>query len=138
MTSTRASDERKLVTVLFADLVRSTQLVVERDAEDVRAMLHAFFEEMAREVRAFGGTVEKYAGDAIMAVFGGGGPAPGRRAQSASGTRRDQAGFLAPRSATGKPALFHAANPPSISVTRSRPICWAVSAARAERHAPLQ
>jgi class 3 adenylate cyclase len=66
----RAPDERKLVTVLFADLVRSTQLVVEHDAEDVRAMLHAFFEEMAREVRAFGGTVEKYAGDAIMAVFG--------------------------------------------------------------------
>ena len=70
MASPRAPDERKLVTVLFVDLVRSTQLVVEHDAEDVRAMLHAFFEEMAREVRAFGGTVEKYAGDAIMAVFG--------------------------------------------------------------------
>jgi class 3 adenylate cyclase len=70
MASPRAPDERKLVTVLFADLVRSTELVVEHNPEDVRAMLHAFFEEMAREVRAFGGTVEKYAGDAIMAVFG--------------------------------------------------------------------
>jgi predicted ATPase/class 3 adenylate cyclase len=70
MSTVRAPDERKLVTVLFADLVRSTQLVAEHDAEDVRAMLHAFFEEMAREIRAFGGTVEKYAGDAVMAVFG--------------------------------------------------------------------
>jgi class 3 adenylate cyclase/tetratricopeptide (TPR) repeat protein len=65
-----ALEERKLVTVLFADLARSTALFAGRDAEQVRAMLGAFFEEMAREVRAFGGTVEKYAGDAIMAVFG--------------------------------------------------------------------
>ena len=65
-----ALEERKLVTVLFADLAQSTALFAGRDVEQVRAMLGAFFEEMAREVRAFGGTVEKYAGDAIMAVFG--------------------------------------------------------------------
>ncbi len=64
------SEERKLVTVLFGDLVGSTELAVQRDPEQFRALLSAFFEEMAQQIRAFGGTVEKYAGDAIMAVFG--------------------------------------------------------------------
>lgn len=62
--------ERKLVTVVFADLVGSTELSVRQDAEKLRSLLAAFFEEMAQPIRAFGGTVEKYAGDAIMAVFG--------------------------------------------------------------------
>jgi tetratricopeptide (TPR) repeat protein len=62
--------ERKLVTVLFADLAGSTELAVSQDPEQLRALLSAFFEEMAQQVRALGGTVEKYAGDAIMAVFG--------------------------------------------------------------------
>jgi len=62
--------ERKLVTVLFADLAGSTELAVRRDPEQLRALLGAFFEEMTHHVRAYGGTVEKYAGDAIMAVFG--------------------------------------------------------------------
>ena len=39
---------------------------------------------------------------------------------------------------TGKPFFFHSVKPPSISTTFSSPICWATSAARAERHAPLQ
>jgi class 3 adenylate cyclase/tetratricopeptide (TPR) repeat protein len=64
------TEERKLVTVLFADLAGSTQLAVGRDPEQLRALLAAFFDEMAQHVRAYGGTVEKYAGDAIMAVFG--------------------------------------------------------------------
>jgi class 3 adenylate cyclase len=63
------AEERKLVTVLFADLAGSTEMV-RRDPEQFRALLSAFFEEMAQQVRAFGGVVEKYAGDAIMAVFG--------------------------------------------------------------------
>jgi class 3 adenylate cyclase/tetratricopeptide (TPR) repeat protein len=62
--------ERKLVTVLFADLAGSTELAVGQDPEQLRALLAAFFEEMTRAVHALGGTVEKYAGDAIMAVFG--------------------------------------------------------------------
>ena len=62
--------ERKLVTVVFADLAGSTELSVRHDAEKLRGLLSAFFEEMAQPIRAFGGTVEKYAGDAIMAVFG--------------------------------------------------------------------
>ena len=63
-------DERKPVTVLFADLVGSTELATRQDPEQLRAMLAAFFEEMREQIQAFGGTVEKYAGDAIMAVFG--------------------------------------------------------------------
>ncbi|MFQ5946820.1 MAG: AAA family ATPase, partial [Anaerolineae bacterium] len=63
-------EERKLVTVVFADLAGSTELVVRQDPEQLRSLLSAFFEEMAQQVHAFGGTVEKYAGDAIMAVFG--------------------------------------------------------------------
>ena len=46
--------------------------------------------------------------------------------------------FFFARSATGSPASFQAVKPPSISTTRSRPICWATSAASAERQAPLQ
>src|SRR4030095_15621573 len=64
------AEERKLVTVLFADLAGSTELAIRHDPEQLRALLTAYFEEMAQQVRAFGGVVEKYAGDAIMAVFG--------------------------------------------------------------------
>jgi len=63
-------DERKPVTVLFADLVGSTELATRRDPEQLRAMLAAFFDEMRAQIEAFGGSVEKYAGDAVMAVFG--------------------------------------------------------------------
>jgi class 3 adenylate cyclase/tetratricopeptide (TPR) repeat protein len=64
------AEERKLVTVLFADLAGSTELAVTREPEQFRALLSAFFDEMAAQIRVFGGTVEKYAGDAVMAVFG--------------------------------------------------------------------
>jgi class 3 adenylate cyclase len=63
-------EERKPVTVVFADLVGSTALAVQQGPEQLRGLLSAFFEEMAQQIRSFGGTVEKYAGDAIMAVFG--------------------------------------------------------------------
>jgi len=70
MTPKILQEERKLVTVVFADLVGSTELAVQQDPEQLRGLLSAFFEEMAQQIRSFGGTVEKYAGDAIMAVFG--------------------------------------------------------------------
>jgi class 3 adenylate cyclase len=63
-------DERKPVTVLFADLAGSTDLATRHDPEHLRALLSAFFDEMRQQIEALGGTVEKYAGDAIMAVFG--------------------------------------------------------------------
>jgi adenylate cyclase len=64
------ADERKPVTVLFADLVGSTELATRQNPERLRAMLAAFFDEMREQIQTFGGSVEKYTGDAIMAVFG--------------------------------------------------------------------
>src|SRR5919198_139617 len=63
-------DERKLVTVLFADLVGSTALGSAQDPERTRATLDRFYDAMTAEITAAGGTVEKFAGDAVMAVFG--------------------------------------------------------------------
>ncbi|HJS49264.1 MAG TPA: adenylate/guanylate cyclase domain-containing protein [Gaiellaceae bacterium] len=65
-----ASEERKLVTVLFADLVGSTAYAGDRDPERVRAQLERFYDAMREEIELTGGTVEKFAGDAVMAVFG--------------------------------------------------------------------
>ena len=64
------SDERKLATVLFADLVGSTALADSEDPERVRVVLERFYDAMADEIERTGGTVEKFAGDAVMAVFG--------------------------------------------------------------------
>ena len=61
--------ERKVATVLFADLVGSTT-IGEADPESVRVLLDRFFAAMAEEVERVGGTVEKFAGDAVMAAFG--------------------------------------------------------------------
>ncbi len=62
--------ERKLATVLFADLVGSTELAGDQDPERVRALLDRFYDSMAAEIGRAGGTVEKFAGDAVMAAFG--------------------------------------------------------------------
>jgi class 3 adenylate cyclase len=66
----RLGEERKMVTVLFADLVDSTATADERDPEDVRAALRPQVARMREELERFGGTFEKYIGDAVMAVFG--------------------------------------------------------------------
>ena len=63
-------DERKVVTVLFADLAGSTALAERLDPERLRALNQAYFEAMRAEIEAEGGTVEKYIGDAVMAAFG--------------------------------------------------------------------
>ncbi len=62
--------ERKLATVLFADLVGSTELGGSQDAERTRSLLESFYDAMSQEVEGAGGTVEKFVGDAVMAVFG--------------------------------------------------------------------
>ena len=61
--------ERRLVSVLFADLVGFTPYSEARDAEDVRSMLSRYFELATDIVRRYGGTVEKFIGDAVMAVW---------------------------------------------------------------------
>jgi class 3 adenylate cyclase len=63
-------EERKLVTVLFADLVGSTALADALDPECTRAMLDRFYQAMAAEIERAGGTVEKFIGDAVVAAFG--------------------------------------------------------------------
>jgi class 3 adenylate cyclase len=65
-----AADERKVATVLFADLVGSTVLGSEQDPERTRALLDRFYDAMAEEIELAGGTVEKFVGDAVMAAFG--------------------------------------------------------------------
>jgi class 3 adenylate cyclase len=62
--------ERKLATVLFADLVGSTAAADDQDPERTRARLERFYDAMTAEIEAAGGTIEKFAGDAVMAAFG--------------------------------------------------------------------
>ena len=62
--------ERKLATVLFVDLVDSSGLVAASDPEVVRRRVSRFFEQVSKCIEGHGGTVEKFAGDAVMAAFG--------------------------------------------------------------------
>ena len=62
--------ERRLVSVLFADLVGFTTLSERRDAEEVRELLSRYFESARQVIGRYGGTVEKFIGDAVMAVWG--------------------------------------------------------------------
>ena len=65
-----AREERKVITVLFADLVGFTSRSEQLDPEDVRATLTPYFARLREELERRGGTVEKFIGDAVMAVFG--------------------------------------------------------------------
>jgi class 3 adenylate cyclase/tetratricopeptide (TPR) repeat protein len=62
--------ERRLVSVLFADLVGFTALSETRDPEEVRELLSRYFDTCRRLIELYGGTVEKFIGDAVMAVWG--------------------------------------------------------------------
>src|SRR4051794_899876 len=62
--------ERRLVSVLFADLVGFTTLSEAQDSEEVRALLSRYFDTCKRLITLYGGTVEKFIGDAVMAVWG--------------------------------------------------------------------
>src|SRR5512132_200887 len=62
--------ERRLVSVLFADLVGFTSASEKRDAEETRELLSRYFETCRRLIELYGGTVEKFIGDAVMAVWG--------------------------------------------------------------------
>ncbi len=65
-----ADGERKQVTVLFADVKGSMDLAEQQDPEEWRQIMQGFFSILADEVRRFEGTVDKFTGDGIMAVFG--------------------------------------------------------------------
>jgi class 3 adenylate cyclase/predicted ATPase len=68
--SSRPVAERRLVSVLFADLVGFTHLSEHRDPEEVRELLSAYFDRCRTVIGRYGGTVEKFIGDAVMAVWG--------------------------------------------------------------------
>ncbi|HTI14318.1 MAG TPA: adenylate/guanylate cyclase domain-containing protein [Dictyobacter sp.] len=63
-------EERRVVTIMFADITGSTPLAAIMDPEDMRAILTGYFTLMTEQIRKHDGTVEKYIGDAVMAVFG--------------------------------------------------------------------
>src|SRR5688572_18354949 len=70
LATARGREERKVVSVVFVDLVGSTARAESSDPEDVRALLRAYHERARDELESFGGTVEKFIGDAVVAVFG--------------------------------------------------------------------
>src|SRR5262245_47693826 len=65
-----AREERKVVSVVFVDLVGSTARAESSDPEDVRRLLRVYHERARDELEGFGGRVEKFIGDAVVAVFG--------------------------------------------------------------------
>lgn len=65
-----AREERRVVTILFADLAGFTSRSAELDPEDVRAFLVPYYKTLAAEITGHGGTVERYLGDGVMALFG--------------------------------------------------------------------
>ena len=65
-----AREERKVISVLFADLVGFTSRAEKLDPEDVRAMLSPYYARLRHELERHGGTVEKFIGDAVVALFG--------------------------------------------------------------------
>ena len=93
--------ERRLVTVLFADLVGFTPLAEERDAEEVRELLTRYFELAGEVIARDGGTVEKFIGDAVMAVWG----APTAHEDDAERAVRAGARPASTRSASSAPGI---------------------------------
>src|SRR5690242_20160321 len=63
-------ERRKVATLLFCDLVGSTALAERVDSEAVREIMVRYFEQARTAIERHGGTVEKFIGDAVMAVFG--------------------------------------------------------------------
>src|SRR5881394_2198206 len=70
MSGRETRKERKVVTVLFADLVGFTSRAEQLDPEDVEAFLRPYHGRLRTELERHGGTVEKFIGDAVMALFG--------------------------------------------------------------------
>ena len=62
--------ERKIVSVVFVDLVGFTAMSEALDPEEVRRLLAPYYQRLREELEGYGGTVEKFIGDAVMALFG--------------------------------------------------------------------
>jgi class 3 adenylate cyclase len=70
LTEVSPREERKVVSVLFADVVGSTSTAERMDPEDVRALQDPYWQHVRSELERHGGTVEKFIGDAVVALFG--------------------------------------------------------------------
>ena len=68
--SVSTGEERKVITVLFCDLVGFTERSDQADPEDVKAMLRVYHTLLKRTIEHFGGVVDKFIGDAVLGVFG--------------------------------------------------------------------
>ncbi len=68
--SAQPAEERRVITAVFTDVIGSTASAEQLDPEDVHARLSPYFARVRRELEGFGGTVEKFIGDAVVAVFG--------------------------------------------------------------------
>src|SRR5436305_14665583 len=86
------SMERRVVSVLFADLVGFTSLSERLDAEDVSLVQDAYFDAVRETIERHGGLLEKFVGDAAMAVFG----APRARKHDAERAVRARRALVAP------------------------------------------
>lgn len=94
---------RRTVGVLFVDIVGFTALIDDLDCEVVRALQDDYFATVAEVVRAYGGVLEKYVGDAVMAVFGARGARPQPDDEIARDTARAvAAGLAAQRALQGR------------------------------------
>ena len=100
-TSPASGAERRLVSVLFADLVGFTTASEGRDPEDTRELLEHYFAAASEVIARYGGTVEKFIGDAVMAVWGT--PSPTRMTRSGLSGRPSISSRRSPASATGSP-----------------------------------
>ena len=67
---TTGNEERKIVTIMFADISGFTQLAEQIDAEEARELVNACFERFAPVIQRYDGTIDKFLGDAIMVLFG--------------------------------------------------------------------
>ena len=142
--------------MLFADLVGSTKLATQLDPEDLRGRLEPFFEAARSALEQHGGTVEKYIGDAVMAVFGapvahGDDPdravaaglavaervSAARRRARRPGRDRNRRGPLGRRApeTCASPAR-PSTPPPACSRPPSRARCWSASGPRAPAGGP--
>ena len=101
-------DQRKQVTVLFSDLVDFTVLSSELDSEDVRTVIAEYFAVWARCIEDEGGIVEKFIGDAVMAVFGMHRSPRGRPPPGGAGGACHERSAGRPQPGVGEPSRHHA------------------------------
>ena len=109
-------EERKVITVLFCDLVGFTERSDQADPEDVKAMLRVYHTLLKRTIEHFGGVVDKFIGDAVLGVFGA--PVGMRTTQSARSERACRSSTMSRRRTASNPA---SSSPSASASTPAKP-----------------